>query len=78
MLLQQSVPIGNSVVSLNPAIGEVYSIQHYVITFVNDLRQIGSFPRVRTPISSSNKTDHHDITEVLLKVGCKSLTNSQL
>jgi hypothetical protein len=27
----------------NPAHGEVYSIQHYVIKFVSDLRQIGDF-----------------------------------
>ena len=34
----QSVPITTKVVSLNPACGgEVYSIQHYVIKFVNDL-----------------------------------------
>ena len=28
------------VVSLNAAFGEVYSIQHYVIKFVSDLRQV--------------------------------------
>jgi hypothetical protein len=33
----QSVPITTNVVSSNPAHGEVYSIQHYVIKFVNDL-----------------------------------------
>ena len=33
-------------VSLNPAHEEGYSIQHYVIKFVNDLRQIGGFLRV--------------------------------
>jgi hypothetical protein len=27
------------VVNLNPTHGKVYSIQHYVIKFVNDLRQ---------------------------------------
>ena len=31
------------VVSSNPAHAEVYSMQHYVITFVRDLRQIGGF-----------------------------------
>jgi hypothetical protein len=31
------------VVSSNLARGEVYSIQHYVITFVSDLRQVGGF-----------------------------------
>ena len=30
-------------VSSNPVYGEVYSIQHYVITFVSDLRQVGGF-----------------------------------
>jgi hypothetical protein len=39
----QSVPITSKVVSSNPAHGEVYSIQHYVINFVNDLRQVGGF-----------------------------------
>ena len=37
----QSVSIATNVVSLNPAPGEVYSIQHYVIKFVSDLRQVG-------------------------------------
>jgi len=31
----QSVPITTKAVSLNPAHGEVYSIQHYVIKFVS-------------------------------------------
>ena len=35
-----------NVVSLNPAHGEVYSIQHYVMQFVSDLRQVGGFLRV--------------------------------
>jgi hypothetical protein len=34
------------VVSSNPANGEVYSIQNYVIKFVRDLRQVGGFLRV--------------------------------
>ena len=42
----QSVPITTKVVSSNPVHGEVYSIQHYVIKFVSDLRQIGGFLRV--------------------------------
>jgi hypothetical protein len=28
-----------------------------------------------TPVSSTNKTDHHDITEILLKVVLITLTN---
>ena len=27
----------------NPVHGEVYSIQHYVIKFVSDFRQVGGF-----------------------------------
>ena len=39
----QSVPITTKVVSSSPAHDEVYSIQNYVIKFVLDLRQVGSF-----------------------------------
>jgi hypothetical protein len=35
-----------NVVSSNPTHGEVYSIQHYVIKFVSNLRQIDGFIRV--------------------------------
>ena len=42
----QSVPITTKVVSSNAAYGELYSIQHYVIKFVSDLRQVGGFLRV--------------------------------
>ena len=37
-LPMQSIPITTKVVSLNPTHGDVYSIQHYVIKFVSDLR----------------------------------------
>jgi hypothetical protein len=42
----QSVPITIEVVSFNPSHGEVYLIQHYVIKFVSDMRQVGDFLRV--------------------------------
>ena len=42
----KSVPITTNVVSLNPVHGAVYSIQHYVIKFVSDLRQVGGFLQV--------------------------------
>ena len=42
----QSVPITTKIVSSNPVHGEVYMIQHYVIKFVSDLRQVGGFFRV--------------------------------
>jgi hypothetical protein len=38
--------ITTKVVSSNPAHGEVYSIQHYVIKFVSDVRQVGDFLRI--------------------------------
>jgi hypothetical protein len=41
----QSVPITTNVVSPNSAHGEVYSIQLYVVKFVNDLLQISGFLR---------------------------------
>jgi hypothetical protein len=42
----QSVPITTKVVSSNPVHVEVYLIQHYVIKFVSDLRQVNGFLRV--------------------------------
>jgi len=45
-LPMQSAPIATEVVSSNPAHGEVYSIQHYAIKFVNDLRQVDGFLHV--------------------------------
>ena len=55
----QSVPITTKVVSSNPVYGEVYSIQHYVIKFVSFSPD--------TLVSSTNKNECHDITEILLK-----------
>ena len=42
----QSGPITTKVVSSNPVHGEVYSIQHYVIKFVIDFRQVSGFLQV--------------------------------
>jgi hypothetical protein len=47
--------------------GEVYPIQDYVIKFVSDLRQVGFF-FPGTLVSTTNKTDRHDVTEIFLKV----------
>ena len=52
-----------------PITTKVYSIQHYVIKFVSDLRQVGGFLRVlwfSPPI--------HDIAEILLKVAFNATT----
>ena len=53
--------------------GEVYLIQHYVIKFVSDL-QTGRWFSPGTLVSSTNKTDRHDITEILLKVVLNTIT----
>jgi len=66
----QSVPFTTKSVSLNHTHGEVYSTQHDVIKFVSDLRQIGWFSP-GTSISSTNKTDRHDIIENIVKSGIK-------
>ena len=42
----QSMPITTKIVSSNPVHDEVYSIQHYVIKFVSDLRQVSGFLQV--------------------------------
>jgi len=39
----QSMSITTKHVSSNPVHGRVYLIQHYVIKFVSDLRQVGGF-----------------------------------
>ena len=47
-------------------------VQHNVIKFVSDLRQVGGFS-AGTPVSSTNKTDRHDIAEILLKVALNTI-----
>jgi hypothetical protein len=42
----QAVPIATDVLSSNSAKGEVYSIEHHVIKYVIDLRQVVGFLRV--------------------------------
>jgi hypothetical protein len=57
-------------------------MQLYVIKFVNDWRQVGGFSglsmtggrSVVSLVSSTNKPDRHDTTEILLKVAFKSTT----
>ena len=49
-----------------------------MIKFVSDLRQGGGFLRV-LPVSSTNKTDRHNVTEILFKVALNTIkqTNKQ-
>jgi hypothetical protein len=50
----QSVPISTNVVSSNPVHGEVYTISDKLCQWFS----------LGTPVSSTNKTDRHDITEM--------------
>jgi hypothetical protein len=43
-----------------------------VINFVSDLRKVCVFCRYSD--TSINKTDHHDMTEILLKVALNTIT----
>ena len=65
------MPITTQVVSSNPVHGEEYSMQQYVIKFNSDLRQV-SFS-AGTPVSFTNKTDRHNITEILMKVALNTI-----
>ena len=49
-----------------------------MIKFVSDLRQVSGFS-AGPPVSSTNKTDRHDIAEILLKVALNTIkqTNKQ-
>jgi hypothetical protein len=68
-LPMQSEYIPSNVVSSNPT----QAIQNHVIKFVSDLRNIGDFFS-GTPVSSANKTDRHDIAELLLKVSLNTIS----
>ena len=48
-------------------------MQHYVIQYVSVLLQVGGF-FPGTPVFSTNKTDRHDITEILFKVAINTIT----
>ena len=67
----KAVPITTKVVSLNPVHGKVYSIQHYVINL--SVLASGQWFSPGTPISFTNKTDRHDIIEILLKVALSTI-----
>ena len=69
----KSIPLTTKVVSSNPPNGEVYTIQHFMIKFVVDLRQVGCFP-LGNPVFSTNNTDIYDITEILLQMALKHHT----
>jgi hypothetical protein len=61
MVPMQSVSITTKVVSSNHVHGRVYSIQHYVIKFVSDLRQFGGFlhPAMNMVRTHNFSSDRH-------------------
>jgi hypothetical protein len=64
----QSVHISTEVVSSIPAHDGTYSIQHYVIKLVSDLRSVGGFLWVlQFPPQIKLTATIFDITEILLK-----------
>jgi len=48
-------------------------VQHYLIKFVSDLRQVGGF----LGVSSTNNADRHDVTELMLKVALNTVKRNQ-
>jgi hypothetical protein len=44
-----------------------------VIKFVSDLQQVWFSPA--PPVKTTNKTDHHDITEILVKVALNTMNH---
>jgi hypothetical protein len=60
-----------------PLSGKMCSIQHYVIKFISDLRQVRGFLRV-LQFLFTNKTDCHHIAEILLKVALITITLLEL
>ena len=53
---------------------KLYSIQHYVIKFVSDLSKVGGF----SPVSSTNKIVHINLTEISLIVEFNNLLLSSI
>ena len=72
-LPMQSVPITNNVVSSKLTHGEVYSITTLCDKVCQWLTASQWFSP-STLVSSANKTDSHDITEILLKLALNSIT----
>ena len=67
----QSVPITTKNVSSNSVHGKVYSMHHYKNVF--NCQTAGRWFSPGTPVSSTNRTAHHDIAEILLKVALNTV-----
>jgi hypothetical protein len=66
--------------SSSPVHGQVFSIQHYLIKFVSDLRQVGGFLRVLQfppPIKLTATVYISCVTEILLKVALNTINQTK-
>ena len=68
----QSVPITTKNCAFESRSGR--GVQHYMIQFVSGLRQDGGF--LGSSFSSNNKTDRHDINDILLNVALSTITQA--
>jgi hypothetical protein len=69
-IITLSYPMITNVVSLIPTDREVFLIQLFVIKFVtvSVLWKVSGYLWAFDPVSSTNKVDSHNITEILFKV----------
>ena len=75
----QSVSITTNVVSSNPTLAVLARYTYYNFFWESLYVTCGMlviFPG--TPVFSTNKTDHHDITEILLKVALNTINQTNL
>jgi hypothetical protein len=72
----QSVPITTKVVSSNPAQTRFTRLNIIVCDKVCQWLAAGQWFSLGTPVSSTNKTDRHDITEILLKVSLNTINST--
>ena len=70
----QSVPITTDVVGSTPAQGDVYNV---ICDKVCQQLATGRWFSLITPVSSSNKSHRHNITEILLKVPLNTIKPNQ-
>ena len=68
-LLMQSMPITTKVVSSKHALNTILCDE------VCQLLAAGMWFSLCTPVSSTNKTDHHGKTEIMLKVALNTITH---
>jgi hypothetical protein len=76
--MMQSVSITTKVVSSNPVHGKVYSFMARCTrtTLCDKVCQLLTTGWWFSPVTSTNKTDCHDIAEILLKVALNTISQT--